>query len=292
MKMNRVNFSNDDSFSKWVNNCTDNMIDTDNTVTVIDDSEWIKIDLTTDCKSLLTAVNRMFSVFTEEEMSYYNLNEWKTYLIDAIKAKQFFGGLYANTMYHNSNYDNGWYSWEIEWLTEDTVYIFFNLNYKWEKEDRIKNNIITEIMKTEVKVFGKNVHYYSDFTDMTISDLQKRLNNLLKTKTAGKYTVEESEEGKLITFSEDEFIQTSKTFEPGYTTIQLTGKKTVNRWVKQNSIKPRQKDILDSKDQFDLIMVKNGFAITQYFYADSVIVTFSRNFAAIAKLWLETLSNL
>ena len=120
----RKNFFNNDDFHSYMEN--HNI--PNNTVTVIDDSNWIKIDISTECKKMVTAVNRMFSVFTDDEIKYYELDGWKECIIESIESNYFCGGRYECGKY-GWNPNDYYYSWEIEFIDENTVYLFLNVNY-------------------------------------------------------------------------------------------------------------------------------------------------------------------
>ena len=124
MKINRKNFFNNIDFTAY---CENNEI-SDNTVIVVDENGWIDIDITTACKNMKTAVNRMFSVFTDEEIKYYELDGWQACLLESIESNYFSGGRY-DCMKTGENPNNYYYSWEIEWIDDDRVYLFVNVNY-------------------------------------------------------------------------------------------------------------------------------------------------------------------
>lgn len=97
-------------------------------VTVLDENGWISIDITTKCKNMKTAVNRLFSVFTNEEIKYYELDGWKAAILESIESGYFMGGKYA-CLLNGWNEKDYWYSWGIEFIDENTVYFFVNVNY-------------------------------------------------------------------------------------------------------------------------------------------------------------------
>ena len=124
MNVTRKNFFNHDHFHAY---CENHEI-SDNTVTVVDDGKWIDIDITASCKKLQTAVNRMFSVFSPDEIKYYELDGWQACIIESIESRYFCGGRYE-CMRTGENPELYYYSWEIEFIDDDHVYLFLNVNY-------------------------------------------------------------------------------------------------------------------------------------------------------------------
>jgi len=125
MKIYRKNFESMDRYITY----TENHDISDNTVTVIDEAGWIKLDIVTECKNMKTAVNRMFSVLTDEEIKNYELDGWQDCILESIDSNYFSGGKYA-AMENRWDPNDYYYSWEIEWIDENRVYLFLNVNYQ------------------------------------------------------------------------------------------------------------------------------------------------------------------
>jgi len=112
--MKRNDFTSFDEFEN--SNTSGNM----ETVTVIKENEWFKVDLMTECKSYKTALNRFFNMLSDIPL----LMEWKNEMIESCENGYF---KCNDMMMSDGTYNTEpCFAWEVEQLDDNLFYIFLN----------------------------------------------------------------------------------------------------------------------------------------------------------------------
>lgn len=117
-KMTRKWFESMEQFSTWLDSTNG---DYDNVVSIVEESGWYKIDLTTNCKYASTAIRRFFNQLEDIKEAY----DWKEEIAESVRSNCWH--LNDFTMGDGSNNPYPMYSWGVEDLEDGWWYIFLNV---------------------------------------------------------------------------------------------------------------------------------------------------------------------
>lgn len=128
-KVIRKWFDSMDSFEDW----NSNIEDCDEVVSIVNESGWLRIDLTTTCKHSSTALRRFFGQLVDVKEAYdwkESMEEHAAYSKELAKKSEYYdGSCHANDTTMADGTDNPYpsYSYGVEMLDNGWWYVFLNV---------------------------------------------------------------------------------------------------------------------------------------------------------------------